>query len=120
MQMSLMSYLQSTGVVRPEASATVSKTCSIPQGTPLSQQATDAIQHSHMAAEQSSKSVAPHLTASPPGDFLTALLPQVMFDYIACLLNIGMKMDQIGHQHNIKDLKAVDILKQQVCSLNTV
>lgn len=55
-----------------------------------------------------------YLLSGRPRDFLTTLLPQVMFDYVACLLNIGMRMDEIARQHNIKELKALDILKQQV------
>jgi hypothetical protein len=49
-----------------------------------------------------------------PGDFLTPLLPKVMFDLISCLVNVGVRMDTVAQLHDVASLRALDVVKQQV------
>jgi hypothetical protein len=114
MQMHLMRHLESTGAVRLRRAASSDCTLPVSHSAPLLRQRTNSLQHSTPTGSCNS-SLQMHVLSGCPRDFLTPLLPQVMFDYIACLLNIGMRMDEIARQHNIQDLKALDILKQQVC-----
>lgn len=52
-----------------------------------------------------------------PGEYLTQLLPRVMFDYIASLVSIGMRIDAVAQSHGIACTKALDIIKSQVRAL---
>ena len=50
-----------------------------------------------------------------PCEYLTPWLPRVMFDHIAALVSIGMGIDEVAKSHNMKALKALDVIKHQVC-----
>ena len=49
-----------------------------------------------------------------PHDYLTPWLPRAMFDHIACLVSIGVRMDEIAQSHGIERLRALDVIKHQV------
>lgn len=112
MQLHLMAYLEASGAPRPRTACGTAPP--VPQPAPLSRQATDVLLHSTLASGHSASDTQASWNSAHPSEVVTTLLPQVMFDYVACLLHIGMKMDGIAHHHSIKELKAVDILKQQV------
>jgi hypothetical protein len=114
MQMQLTQYLETTGAVRPRNASASEVTLPKSETAPLSRETTEILQQINRTGSSSAGSIQTHSISGRPNDFLTTLLPQVMFDYVACLLNIGMSMDEIARQHNIKDLKALNILKQQV------
>jgi hypothetical protein len=115
MQKHLRLYLEATGAVPPRSACTVSETAPPEaESTSHSREATNILQKCALTGSNSNDSVKRRLLSGRPSDYLTTLLPQVMFDYVACLLNMGMRMDEIARQHNIKDLRALDILKQQV------
>jgi hypothetical protein len=116
MQKHLRLYLEATGAVPPRSACTVSETAPPEaESTSHSREATNILQKCALTGSNSNDSVKRRLLSGRPSDYLTTLLPQVMFDYVACLLNMGMRMDEIARQHNIKELRALDILKQQVC-----
>jgi hypothetical protein len=49
-----------------------------------------------------------------PYEYLTPWLPRVMFDHIACLVSIGVRMDEVAKSHGIDNLRALDVIKHQV------
>ena len=51
-----------------------------------------------------------------PCEYLTPWLPRVMFDHIASLVSIGMGIDEVARSHGIRSLKALDVIKHQVCT----
>jgi hypothetical protein len=51
-----------------------------------------------------------------PYEYLSPWLPRAMFDHIACLVSIGVRMDEVAKSHGIERLRALDVVKHQVCS----
>jgi hypothetical protein len=49
-----------------------------------------------------------------PFEYLTPWLPRAMFDHIACLVSIGVRMDAVAKSHGIENLRALDVIKHQV------
>lgn len=48
-----------------------------------------------------------------PFEYLSPWLPRVMFDHIACLVNIGVRLDEVARSHGIERLRALDVVKHQ-------
>ena len=53
--------------------------------------------------------------AGAPEEYLTPRLPRVMFEHVAALVSMGVKMDAVARAHGIDHLRALDVVKHQVC-----
>ena len=49
-----------------------------------------------------------------PFEYLSPWLPQAMFEHIAALVTVGVRMDAVAASHGIAELRALDVIKQQV------
>jgi hypothetical protein len=80
-----------------------------------------APEHLASAWESSTGGAATERDACPvfdgqPFEYLTPWLPRAMFDHIACLVSIGVRMDSVAKSHGIENLRALDVIKHQVRS----
>jgi hypothetical protein len=113
----LIMYLQSAGCCAPSKDRAPGR--HVPKCPPVSNPASEVYTGGDLAAAWAADSSpsTPVKFEGRPGEYLTQLLPRVMYDYIAGLVSIGVRIDAVARSHNIRHLKALDIIKHQVRGL---
>lgn len=118
MQRNLMMYVESAGCHAPRRSQPSQHVPACPpMGSPAGSVYTPA--HLANAWDASGADLAVVEFEGRPQEYLTPLLPRVMFDYISSLVSIGMRIDAVEESRGIDCSKALDIIKSQVCSQTT-
>lgn len=115
MQRNLMLYVESAGCLAPRRSQPNQH---VPVCPPLGSLAGSVYTPEHLAVawNRPGQELVATKFEGRPGEYLTQLLPRVMFDYIASLVSIGMRIDAVAQSHGVSCAKALDIIKSQVHS----
>lgn len=112
MQRNLMMYIELSGCHAPRRSQPNQH---LPACPPMDDPAASVYTSERLADawNSSGQALVAKEFAGRPGEYLTQLLPRTMFDYIASLVSIGMRIDAVAQSHGISCAKALDIIKSQ-------
>lgn len=115
MQRNLMLFVESAGCLTPQRSEPNQH---VPACPPLASLTGSVYAPEHLADawNRPGQELVATKFEGRPGEYLTQLLPRVMFDYIASLVCIGMRIDAVAQSHGGSCSKALDIIKSQVQS----
>eukprot|EP00892_Ulva_mutabilis_P003035 jgi/Ulvmu1/12732/UM095_0037.1 len=113
MQRNLMTYVESAGCHAPRRRQPNQH---VPACPPLGSPAGSVYTSAHLADAWNASGADLAVTEfeGRPQEYLTPLLPRVMFDYISSLVSIGMRIDAVEGSHGIDCSKALNIIKSQV------